>query len=113
MVGWLVLGSKRSVVVKTTEDGFSIAGHQEIALVVGIIPPKCDSAEKCEGPVGGYFVAGVGKCVAEKIGDLLSCVFDSKIVNDERKRKIFTCCMCPEARSVFGLFEICLFEAFG
>ena len=27
VVGRLVLGSKRSVVVKTTEDGFHVAGH--------------------------------------------------------------------------------------
>ena len=78
--------------------------------MAGIIPPKCDSAEKCAGSVGGNFVSGIGKCAAEEIFLLLLCVFHSKIFHDEQKREIFLCCMCPEARSVFGLFEFCLFE---
>ena len=83
VVGRLVFGSKRRVVMKATEDGLNVAGHGEVALVVGIIPPQGDTTEKCAGPVGGYFITGVGKCAAEEICVLLSCVFNTKIVNDE------------------------------
>ena len=94
VVGRLVLGSKRRVMMKATKDGLNVAGHGKIALVVEIIPPKGDTTEECAGPVGGYFITGVGKSAAEEICVLLSCVFNTKIVNEEQKSEgSFRCCV--------------------
>ena len=46
--------------VEVSKDGFDVAEHREVALVVGIIPTKGDSAEKGASPIGGYFVTRVG-----------------------------------------------------
>ena len=53
VVGRLEFRMERCIMVKTTKDGLDIAGHQEVALVIGVIPPKGDTAEKGVGPIGG------------------------------------------------------------
>ena len=80
--------------------------------MIRIIPPKGDFTEKGAGPIGGDFVTRVGECVAEELVVFLACVFDTEIVNNERKIKVITFFVYPEARYIFGLFETRLFQYF-
>ena len=40
-------------------------------------------------------------------------MFNTEVVHDKGEGKVSMCYVCPEARDMFGLFEICVFKCFG
>ena len=112
VAGPLILRANGVIVMEAAKDGFNVAGHGEIAFVVGLIPPEGNFAEKGSLLIGVNFVTRVGQCVAEEIGVLFLGVFDTKIVNDKKESKVSARFVGPESGCMFGLLEISLFENF-
>ena len=46
MYSQLIFRSKWSIMVKTEEDDFEVAGHGEVALIVGVVPSYGDTTKK-------------------------------------------------------------------
>ena len=81
--------------METTKGRFDVARHGKITLVVETIPSKSDVTEEGTIPIGSDFVTGVGKCFAEEVCVLLSCVFNPEVVNDEGKKRGLYRCYVP------------------
>ena len=96
---WVVLGLFGSGMLEFVMGIFDVAGHAEVAGMIGIVPFEVDAAEAFAFPVNVNFLIMGAEALDQMEGMLFADVFDTEVIHDEAEADRAPL-VAPKARSV-------------